>query len=101
FARYPLLPSSPTRRSSDLLNSGTHHGVALLVVGFALGFGRSSRDDRDHSGELLWSHDRRFGVRPAEHEPRIVCASAHPVIARPVDRKSTRLNSSHVSSSYA
>src|SRR5699024_12452380 len=71
---HPLLHSFPTRRSSDLLHGRPHHPL-----------GRRERlGDRARP-------DRSRRQRPGGHR----------ALHRVGDRKSTRLNSSHVSISYA
>src|SRR5690606_40840554 len=50
---------------------------------------------RHNTSGLFPTHDRNSGVGPHEHQGRIVGTATHS------DRKSTRLNSSHVKSSYA
>src|SRR5207253_4867338 len=92
-APYHLLPSFPTRRSSDL----AHHGEDVLERSLPL------------RHELCRSHPPRR-VRSGlagDEEHATPCGSEDPVSpsARPAerfrDRKSTRLNSSHVAISYA
>src|SRR5699024_12241212 len=88
--RLPDLPSFPTRRSSDLLpGQGVgHHGADVVTV-------------RGIGGP---------GVTQAHHQPQVSthraaerASTLDPLTPRwcPLDRKSTRLNSSHVSISYA
>src|SRR5438874_10112996 len=69
---YPVLHSFPTRRSSDL----------------------DERDGAARLGVELEARDRPVGVPLAVAEPVRVGVE-------PEDRKSTRLNSSHVETSYA
>src|SRR5207302_11446461 len=83
---HPPLHSFPTRRSSDLADDGLPHAATLAV---------GSHGERAHPA---------FGpgaVRDVERDdmPRLV-APQHRAGAG-VDRKSTRLNSSHVKISYA
>src|SRR5207249_10387501 len=87
----PALHSFPTRRSSDLLNLlpiqghqggiGQAPGDGLLAVLASQEWIRAALDART---VLAFNHEKLFGER-----------------ATPQDRKSTRLNSSHVSISYA
>src|SRR5699024_12438092 len=77
-------PSFPTRRSSDL------HGFGLR-----------------------WQREVQYGIEVSEHRPvqytaTVGCSNCHRSLTKHLDkqqerldRKSTRLNSSHVSSSYA
>src|SRR5690606_40592166 len=85
------LPSFPTRRSSDLRGAPSGGGAPRLPAG-ARGEVRERRagaDRRDQEGLAQPGPDPgRF--RPARTRPRL-CR----------DRKSTRLNSSHVKISYA
>src|SRR5690606_41873266 len=81
---HPALHSFPTRRSSDLLrNQGRN-------VGFASPF----RDFRDLPVEHL------LGVLVEDHL-RFVVGDVREEFLHLRDRKSTRLNSSHVKISYA
>src|SRR4051794_741691 len=66
-------------------------GVALLLVGLGVerSTGRRGRlpgDDRHHTGELLWTHDRHLRVRPGEQEPRAERTTTHAVVAGAVRR---------------
>src|SRR5699024_12860147 len=74
----PPLPSFPTRRSSDLLVSGSRHEVRLHAP-----LGADEQELRLRRGHRYASGNGQRGI----------------YVAR--DRKSTRLNSSHVSISYA
>src|SRR5690606_39795905 len=73
------LHSFPTRRSSDLFESGPHHSVAILIY---------------------YRHPAR-----RQFQDRLGKSDIFPVVVVrdpcAVDRKSTRLNSSHVKISYA
>src|SRR5690606_41744801 len=86
FRPHRARPSSPTRRSSDLgvADAPAHLRLAALVD-----------PGHDHLGVVV-EHDDR-GVRPAA---AVLRRPRHLRIA-PRDRKSTRLNSSHVKISYA
>src|SRR5207249_9433939 len=89
----PALHSVPTRRSSDLVDLGL--GAGYRVPEFELfGADISKRygltDGRVRELRALWAEGR---VTPAPVQPRV------PIWLG--DRKSTRLNSSHVSISYA
>src|SRR5207249_11052352 len=88
----PGLRSFPTRRSSDLGIEGPH-GSGAWGSGAAEGpHGRVRAGDEDRSLVL---------DAPLDHVVRLD-PERHPLLAGlPVDRKSTRLNSSHVSISYA
>src|SRR5699024_12524827 len=78
LARHGYLPSFPTRRSSDL------ELLREQVVEELLG--------------VLPSHLHDAAVRAVDDHHTGVCA---PLFPQRIDRKSTRLNSSHVSISYA
>src|SRR5690625_5381649 len=102
------LPSFPTRRSSDLAGSRCH-GAHRYLVHTPLG---------DHHPHRAQDLVRLLGVARTDHHSslehriqaygRIECSAGRllstvvstTVSARP-DRKSTRLNSSHVAISYA
>src|SRR5207249_11258489 len=93
YAVPPHLHSFPTRRSSDLSRPAQKYRITILFRNAV--FSRSAR--------LHVAARRRarpcgrgggLGARPAHR-------AAHERHAAPSDRKSTRLNSSHVSISYA
>src|SRR5207249_7579119 len=89
FIAAPLnLPSFPTRRSSDL--EQRRSGELLLQVR-ARPLARARRRDL-HAQERA-----RLDAEVPAQEPRLLPCAA----AQGRDRKSTRLNSSHVSISYA
>src|SRR5699024_12809717 len=76
---HPHLHSFPTRRSSDLLQAFRALGAEVAV--------------NDHVCEYREpAISESFAFRPAEQQALVLGV---------VDRKSTRLNSSHVSISYA
>src|SRR5207253_8184119 len=92
------LPPFPTRRSSDLLVQ--HDGLVQVPLGFSI----PPDADRDAVQARL---SATFGdpveepllLKPAlEGSSKGIRANC---IAHTIDRKSTRLNSSHVASSYA
>src|SRR5690606_40173632 len=100
----PLLPaaprephSSPTRRSSDLEAALDHQPldlaprVARARLGHRLGVG---------VGDARGQGDR-LGAGVEAHELRVRAAVLAAVPDLLLDRKSTRLNSSHVKISYA
>src|SRR5690606_40492721 len=83
-------PSFPTRRSSDLSTRDSARGVMGLVESAP---GRRSRrpvPGRDQGVIVTW----KIVVVPPP-------AATVPLLVVTVDRKSTRLNSSHVKISYA
>src|SRR5690606_40479737 len=84
------LPSFPTRRSSDLTVELLHAPLCAMVAGlWMLQAGKSCR----------WSPD---GVQGIDGRGRSRVIGSKRVFAdRGLDRKSTRLNSSHVKISYA
>src|SRR5699024_11345867 len=93
-------PSFPTRRSSDLDRVDHLGGVVLLVLGLADEEGEDDRDqgdDRSQQEGRLRSRRTRLGDRAARGLPGVQGGG----VDRDEDRKSTRLNSSHVSISYA
>src|SRR5207249_11254644 len=96
---HPDLHSFPTRRSSDL---GTLSVMTMLDHPCC-----SIRIAQTHSGKLILScPNPQRGQQPcnAERPPRCACTALRFPLASSCakrDRKSTRLNSSHVSISYA
>src|SRR5207249_10834403 len=91
YGAHPALPSFPTRRSSDL---SRHHPATVEVL-----LGEVAREA---TVSLIIGLDRRQRAHRIVHrsEPEQARGVGQP--AGPgVDRKSTRLNSSHVSISYA
>src|SRR5690606_39537483 len=82
------LHSFPTRRSSDLDGS---NGVSRMLLW------RSVMDPRIHL--LIIDPQNDFCDVPPDERPRVQGVAMAPAL--PVDRKSTRLNSSHVKISYA
>src|SRR5207249_10870841 len=96
-ATHLVLPSFPTRRSSDLKVFGLdHYNVAAATVELAALYRTQGRSEL---AELLYRRalpieERALGARhPRTARTTAMYADAWP----PVDRKSTRLNSSHVS----
>src|SRR5690606_41298340 len=96
-----VLRSFPTRRSSDLLREP----LLELAVEIAARIALAARIDRAGAmpGQLLVDQARH---RLIGRRPIAVAAAEHRIthlgesVLRQVDRKSTRLNSSHVKSSY-
>src|SRR5699024_12465844 len=84
-------PSFPTRRSSDLGSSRLSSAIADRVFGRG-GCGRTSFNRPYSLREVR-------GSTSSLRLERRICAPASKVVQ--ADRKSTRLNSSHVSISYA
>src|SRR5207249_10256738 len=90
FSLYRALPSPdlhsfPTRRSSDLVRQAAGHGRLAACAPRRLRFGPRKQ----------WQRRVVFlSCAGAERD-------ANPERIKPADRKSTRLNSSHVSISYA
>src|SRR5699024_11968159 len=80
-ARHRALHSLPTRRSSDLLIAP--HEIVTMING------------QTGSPAGCWFSKVRFGIGMLENIRPIITETAI------IDRKSTRLNSSHVSISYA
>src|SRR5699024_11398163 len=78
-----VLPSFPTRRSSDLSFRGIGVSLQLGIVATGVAY-------------YLFSK----GLVHVSSSTAVTLALAEPN-SRPIDRKSTRLNSSHVSISYA
>src|SRR5699024_12650383 len=84
-----LLLSFPTRRSSDLTVLAQGRIVAVIATA-------TYRDSRPHR-----AHSRALPALPRIGTATSPSACHSAEAARMGDRKSTRLNSSHVSSSYA
>src|SRR5690606_41760001 len=94
----PALPASPTRRSSDLAAPEPRR-VRRARVRAALEV--DPRGNRPDPGEVRLA-PRRHRVRPPGRRLDEVVRLAGPAgDGRLGDRKSTRLNSSHVKISYA
>src|SRR5207249_6004752 len=96
----PALPSFPTRRSSDLARPlGGRLPRAARLRGGADGPGDCARGDRACDAPV---REAPAHLVPARAWDRVVPPGARGGSDRGRgDRKSTRLNSSHVSSSYA
>src|SRR5439155_11177069 len=90
YSLHSIFTFFPTRRSSDL----AVRPVQFLAGGHALPAGRARVFPRRQEGQAA---DR---VRAA-HRPRRPPFLPSREYPRPADRKSTRLNSSHVAISYA
>src|SRR5690606_41987057 len=92
---YPTAPprvlhSFPTRRSSDLSGLSSQLQQSLLGAPLRLGDDRDLVDDVDRGSQIEVDSDVKVGGHGQAGDPD-----------RIVDRKSTRLNSSHVKISYA
>src|SRR5207249_8949274 len=95
------LHSFPTRRSSDLHGQGHSvcpHVIAdcLRELGYSLQANRKTREGSSHM-------DRDAQFHYINDQAKAFLAANEPVISvdtKKKDRKSTRLNSSHVSISY-
>src|SRR5207302_10105028 len=93
------LPSFPTRRSSDLLLPSLFQMLDEIAERCReVGHVRVLCDFRNVRGTLAEMTRYLIGVRVAEVLKTIKLAA---VVAPDADRKSTRLNSSHVKISYA
>src|SRR5690606_40543622 len=97
----PGLPAFPTRRSSDL-------PVPLMLVLPELRLNADSAGgcnvdtgDQQYSAEQIASMDRVIKSEFRKRLPREIAQSVSSMLVRGADRKSTRLNSSHVKISYA
>src|SRR5690606_41536193 len=89
----PCLHSCPPRRSSDLLHKRTCVSSLFRPARPARG-GRQSVEP--HSRNPLKNNRKALSAHPHSRREPLVSATAPPP-----DRKSTRLNSSHVKISYA
>src|SRR5207249_11483692 len=98
--RLSLRPPFPTRRSSDLVLCAL---LALPAVWSAPAPGRQT----PKAAQRVHQENRATTRNPHGPTLTIPCDNCHkvsawrPIKANPEDRKSTRLNSSHVSISYA
>src|SRR5690606_41224287 len=92
------LPSFPTRRSSDL--QGPRGRPCPAGAGWKLFSAQTHCDAR--LTLLLKPRQKRFAAAgPERAAPLQRCGQFNPVEEWMLDRKSTRLNSSHVKNSYA
>src|SRR5690606_40004573 len=95
---YRDLPSFPTRRSSDLFSLMDRGGGAARRPLVRTGLADLHADTAVHfhhpSGEVVVLQNEGDGVGD-------LLGFAHPAQGDLLDRKSTRLNSSHVKISYA
>src|SRR5205807_9958836 len=98
---HPPLPSFPTRRSSDL-------GVATSAPIITQAGPRVQ--ESGHAKAVSWGRPTCRGIAAATSaggnaetvtSPAFVCPFSHEVGRAAQDRKSTRLNSSHLVISYA
>src|SRR5207253_9641654 len=92
-------PALPTRRSSDLPLRRRQEALLIALKPEHIHSGNSGLRHphtklRRHRAEILADHDRAVAVRFERDEPQ-------EIVKRVGDRKSTRLNSSHVAISYA
>src|SRR5690606_40850649 len=90
---------SPTRRSSDLLRHGTRTPAverALTDFGAEESFGQAAKRFLEHYG---FEVGRTTVLRVVERHAEAAQKFVHERLEE--DRKSTRLNSSHVKISYA
>src|SRR5690606_42078035 len=91
---HPDLPSFPTRRSSDLENRVSEINSSVRLEGWG---------SHSHS-PLLFKTDVPFDTHHKSSPRCLTSICSYPCERRllsSVDRKSTRLNSSHVKISYA
>src|SRR5207253_10353197 len=99
YAAHLHLPSFPTRRSSDLVSTRSDpHARDVIFDLLPAKFPRlfnAGRLDAQSEGLLLLTNDGDLAQRLTH--PRYEIDKEYEVI----DRKSTRLNSSHVAISYA
>src|SRR5207253_10083491 len=93
----PSLHSFPTRRSSDLTLRGARRNSRRAAARPPAARGSHSATFPRHSPRRPQSHGERTGV----HAVIRADGTRKEEGVRPLDRKSTRLNSSHVAISYA
>src|SRR5690606_40659860 len=95
-----VLPSSPTRRSSDLLKWGLALTVLLGVVFTIVQGIEYSEAGFSFSGNM---YGATFFMATGLHGFHVLIGTIFLAVCllRAIDRKSTRLNSSHVKISYA
>src|SRR5207249_11028806 len=94
--RLSLRPSFPTRRSSDLNPNYKHYAYTIRPYLHMVMF-ESYFTDSSNSGQITPS----FPDNKYNWAPKLNAEAGRPDGFNVVDRKSTRLNSSHVSISYA
>src|SRR5207253_3497292 len=94
-----VLLSFPTRRSSDLVHANLFPfgRFALLLLGFGHFLIADARIERDQPALRLRLAGSRYRMRPSSVSDSAIRRHRK----RIGDRKSTRLNSSHVAISYA
>src|SRR5699024_12260686 len=95
-----VLPAFPTRRSSDLVQARQHRpetvaGMTVVEPGLPALRARPCAED-EHTRGMRADGGKRMHMHTS-HRKYVSMAAAVPSS----DRKSTRLNSSHVSISYA
>src|SRR5699024_12425109 len=98
---YLCLHSFPTRRSSDLINGLISIGVIVIFTEYARQFTRPLNELSNQFNILLSAvagAERVFNVMDEEQEE--ADEQDENAFCSCEDRKSTRLNSSHVSISY-
>src|SRR5690606_39907092 len=99
-AHAPDLHSFPTRRSSDLIGLDVHpHGSSKMVY---LSATTEYNSNLNYEDMVLFENTFKTGWNPGEiNHVSIYRNGSHIILYLNVDRKSTRLNSSHVKTSYA
>src|SRR5699024_12580692 len=95
YALYTYLPSFPTRRSSDLIQELSN--IFLSAISFITGSVIEKGDINLNEFLLKLVNNRPFICIVAS----LVVTALDLCFNSSIDRKSTRLNSSHVSISYA
>src|SRR5439155_16311424 len=97
YLHLPYLPSFPTRRSSDLFAESLLDGLAEALAA------TSSLTTRLRTEVRNWKLKRvsMGGFTLDREAQRFFLSSGSTLLRHALDRKSTRLNSSHVAISYA
>src|SRR5690606_41483818 len=91
----------PTRRSSDLMYKGDRSRKENLVnYGFRLPSALDNRPLKFDEFEAIAPQRIYVSATPAAYELEHSADEVVEQVVRPTDRKSTRLNSSHVKISY-
>src|SRR5690606_42094485 len=96
----PDLPSCPTRRSSDL-DARAPEGAQLLAAHpqHVVAVNKDLAGGRLHEPVDVTNEGGLAGTRKAHHHENLASLDVERDVVE--DRKSTRLNSSHVNNSYA
>src|SRR5690606_40028799 len=100
YSYHPHISSFPTRRSSDLVAPAQHRSrKRIVVVPVAVAHVAAVHDHRMIEHRAVSVRRVREPLDEAGEKLRVILLNDGETVE--LDRKSTRLNSSHVKSSYA